>query len=210
MSMPLKSSQIVPLWPQQRQEAQDLIVRAFRQDPLLGFLTPDSLRQVRLLNWFAATGLAHGLRHGLVSTTSELSGLAVWFVPGQPAMTAASLFRAALWLPFQVGWQCFARFSRFVIYGDQVHRSIVTAPHWYLFILVVDPKRQGQGLGGSLLKPVLEKADATSQACYLETTNPRAVPFYRQHGFEVAHHSEPDQRSPSFWALRRPPALPPG
>jgi GNAT superfamily N-acetyltransferase len=135
-----------------------------------------------------------------------VDGVAIWLVPGGPSISAASLLGEAVWLPLQVGWSCFWRFFRFIRLVDHVHRGIISGEHWHLFILVVDPEYQGQGLGSELLRPVLAQADDLGQACYLETTNPRAVPFYQKHGFHIAHHSELGPGGPDFWGLLRNPA----
>jgi MFS family permease len=52
-------------------------------------------------------------------------------------------------------------------------------PHWYLWLLGVDPDRQGQGVGSALLAPILARADAEGLPCALETLTERNVWFYR-------------------------------
>jgi ribosomal protein S18 acetylase RimI-like enzyme len=68
---------------------------------------------------------------------------------------------------------------------DEIHRRVMPEPHWYLWALGVAPTAQGHGIGGSLLGPVLARADAAGLPCYLETQTERNVAFYRKHGFEV-------------------------
>ncbi|MBI4643747.1 MAG: GNAT family N-acetyltransferase, partial [Deltaproteobacteria bacterium] len=155
-------------------------------------------------------GIKYGEGYGQVYTTPEVAGVAIWFVPGRPSPAAASILGDAVWLPLQVGCRCFWRFFRFVGLADRVHRGIISGDHWHLFILVVDPEHQGQGWGSELLRPVLAQADDLGQACYLETTNPRAVPFYQKHGFNIAHHSVLGPGGPDFWGLLRNPAAIPG
>ncbi|HJR25364.1 MAG TPA: GNAT family N-acetyltransferase [Acidimicrobiales bacterium] len=57
-------------------------------------------------------------------------------------------------------------------------------PHWYLNVVSTLPSRQGRGLGGVVLRPVLEQADADGLPCYLESTNPRNRTLYYRQGFE--------------------------
>jgi GNAT superfamily N-acetyltransferase len=68
---------------------------------------------------------------------------------------------------------------------EQMDRAHPTSPHWYLPWLAVDPFRQGAGLGGRLLARSLERVDADHLPAYLETPNPRTIPLYERHGFEV-------------------------
>ena len=58
-------------------------------------------------------------------------------------------------------------------------------PHWYLASLGTAVEQQGKGVGGALMRPVLEHCDAEGIPCYLESSKERNVPFYRRHGFEV-------------------------
>jgi ribosomal protein S18 acetylase RimI-like enzyme len=52
-------------------------------------------------------------------------------------------------------------------------------------VLGVDVSRQGKGLGSLLMKHALQRVDAARLPAYLESSNPRNIPFYERHGFEV-------------------------
>lgn len=55
--------------------------------------------------------------------------------------------------------------------------------HWYLPFVGVEPQHQCRGLGASLLRPMLQQCDSEGLPAYLESTNPRNVPFYESLGF---------------------------
>jgi GNAT superfamily N-acetyltransferase len=57
--------------------------------------------------------------------------------------------------------------------------------HWYLPWLGVRAERQNRGLGGRLLAASLAYVDLGGLPAYLETPNPRNIPFYERHGFAV-------------------------
>ena len=52
------------------------------------------------------------------------------------------------------------------------------------------PGRAEPGLGGELLRACLEQVDAEGLPAYLETPNPRNVPFYRRPRFEVTGRAQ--------------------
>jgi ribosomal protein S18 acetylase RimI-like enzyme len=58
-------------------------------------------------------------------------------------------------------------------------------PHWYLPLLGVDPIHHGKGLGSALLQHVLVMCDQDNKYAYLESSNPRNIPLYKRHGFEM-------------------------
>ena len=77
--------------------------------------------------------------------------------------------------------------------------------HWQLALLGVGPTRRGQGIGSSLLGPVLARSDADGMPCYLETTRDRNVPFYQKHGFEVVVEDDLPNGELHFWTMKRNP-----
>jgi GNAT superfamily N-acetyltransferase len=57
--------------------------------------------------------------------------------------------------------------------------------HWYLHYLGVEPRRQGRGLGGALLRPVLGSCDSERVPAHLEASTDRNRRLYERHGFAL-------------------------
>ncbi|MCL4540292.1 MAG: GNAT family N-acetyltransferase, partial [Bacteroidetes bacterium] len=106
-------------------------------------------------------------------------------------------------VPFRLIYQCLRIFSKL----DKVH---LREPHWYIQVLGVHPNHQGKGLGGKLLRPVLQKADEAGVAVYLESSNPKNLDFYRKHGFKVTEEIIPVDGCPVVRRLLRKPIHAPG
>merc|ERR1712023_192573 len=53
----------------------------------------------------------------------------------------------------------------------------------HLQVLGTGDNFRGKGLGSQCIKAGLERADKRGVPCYLESSNPRNVPFYERHGF---------------------------
>ncbi len=107
--------------------------------------------------------------------------------------------------PAKMGDEAFGRFMAAVSHLDELHHRDVQPDHWYLFILGVDPPRQGQGVGGALIQPILARADEAGRRCYLETMKTRNVPFYQKHGFDVVVEADISGGGPHYWTMRRDP-----
>ena len=196
---------IVPLAPSGRAQAAEIICQAFENDPAGVYAAPDLIRRRHLLSWYARTGLALGFTRGEIFANSRLAGVAVWLRPGSTDLTLWAMLQTGILPPFQAGPAALWRFVKAMIHFSRVHRQYITEPHWYLFILTVAPAHQGQGLGGRLIQPILDRADAALLPCYLDTANPKAIPFYQKHGFKVVYQDYFPGSNIPFWGIRREP-----
>jgi GNAT superfamily N-acetyltransferase len=196
----------VRLAEQQIGEAAEALARAFFDDPLFTYVFPDDELRGRVLPQFMAAGARMGHLFGEVYTGAEsVVGAAIWLPPNwgefNDERTAAAGFPAVM---KQMGEEANARFGVAMGEFGALHQRDMPAPHWYLMILGVDPPRQGIGIGGQLIQPVLARADSDGVACYLETLKARNVPFYQRHGFKVLVEGDlPD--GPHYWTMRREP-----
>jgi GNAT superfamily N-acetyltransferase len=85
-------------------------------------------------------------------------------------------------------------------------RHFPDEPTWYLQAFGVAPEAQGQGIGSRMILPVLERADANDQACYLETGTERNVRFYERFGFDIRETGvRLVSRGPTHWTMIRRP-----
>jgi len=108
--------------------------------------------------------------------------------------------------PTIIGNDAYQRYRDVVGREWQARERDMTAPCWYLFLLGVEPSRQRQGLGGELMRPMLELAEIERVACYLETENQHNVAFYRKHGFDViVNGEEAGATGVRFWTFSRKP-----
>lgn len=55
----------------------------------------------------------------------------------------------------------------------------------YLWFVAVAPQVQGQGIGNTFMKELIEKCKIIHRPIYLETSMERNLPFYNRLGFEV-------------------------
>jgi GNAT superfamily N-acetyltransferase len=94
--------------------------------------------------------------------------------------------------------------ERLIILGSVMAEGHPHEPHWYLNVVSTLPSRQGNGLGSTILQPVLAEADAEGWPCYLESSNPRNISLYHRHGFaETGELPLPD--GPSLVQMWREP-----
>lgn len=166
---------------QQAASAGAVLGRAFTTDPLFRWLLDGRGQQEqRLTRVFTADALA-ALRDDAaqVLVAADRTGAALWRPPGSWKSTASDYVRS--------GPQAVRALGTGVVRGLRVLRALErqhpAQPHWYLEALAVVPEVRSRGVGPTLLAPVLERCDADRLPAYLESSNPRNIPFYERHGF---------------------------
>jgi GNAT superfamily N-acetyltransferase len=179
--------------------------RAFADDPLRRWLVPDDARRRAVLARFEATVVRCCLRYGEVHVTPDHLGAACWLPPGEPVTVARSVRTGAIALPRLLGVGGALRALAYHRIASAAHAAVMDGPHWYLYLLGVDPEVQGEGRARRLLTPVLDRADAAGLPCYLETQEPGNVARYARFGFAVADRRRVAEGLETF-GLRRPPA----
>jgi GNAT superfamily N-acetyltransferase len=170
-----------------------VLATGFLDDPLYTYIfAEEEDRRTGLTALFAALA-KYTLVFGVCYTTPDLAGVACWLGPGNTEVTFWRAMRTAFGLQtsvarFPAGTR--NRFLGVIGYADEAHKRLLQRPHWYLWALGVDPHRQGQGIGSSLIRPILERADEEGLPCYLETETEGNVRFYERRGFGVLESGE--------------------
>ncbi len=186
----------------QVERASRLLGSAFQNDPLMVYIVPHAAKRRRKLPAFFRVVLRYCLRYGAVYTTEALDGVACCLPPGQTNPSVLRLLRVILggapWLPGPLELPRTLHVTR---YTDETHASAAPGPHWYLWVLGVEPENQGRGTGSRLLQTVIQQAREQGVPCYLETENPRNVPFYQKHGFRLLREVAIPQSDVRIYAL---------
>jgi ribosomal protein S18 acetylase RimI-like enzyme len=187
-----------------------MLARAFAADPIFTFIEPDREKRVAFLALYMAALTRRSHRLAVAYATSpEIAGVSLWKTPELRALTAEQL--AMTGLDRTADWLSVAAYARHEAVFDPILSALdreSPEPVWYLGVLGVDPAFQGRGLGSRLMTPVLERADREGIAVTLETAQPRNLPLYRRHGFEVMSELPPPAPGgPVVWTMKRFPRL---
>lgn len=110
---------------------------------------------------------------------------------------------AVLALPFRAG-TALPRLLRYMRSSQDLLEELGGTEIWRLTGLAVEPAEQGCGIGSALLRAGIERADEDGLAVGLVTDNPRNLPFYGRHGFEVAAERRLRFGPHTAWGMRRP------
>jgi ribosomal protein S18 acetylase RimI-like enzyme len=154
--------------------------------------------------------LRYGLLFGEVLTTAGGPvGAAVWLGPAAWEVTPQRAKAAGLdELPTVLGAAAAERFLSVLAALDPHHHRDVPTAHWYVMVVGVAPEAQGTGIGQALLRPMIDRADAAGQPCYLETAQPTNIAFYEKLGFNRLVDTREPQSGLRLLTFRHSPLTP--
>ncbi len=181
----------------EEQRALDVLVTAFTGDPVIRWLYPDATGYLTHFPAFLRAFGGKAFTSQTVWRLGEFEAVALWFPPHvEPDGDAVFAEIKQSVAPDQHA-------DIFVVL-EQMDAAHPTFPHWYLPWLGVDAARQGRGLGGKLMENCLRFVDQDHLPAYLESPNPRNIPFYERHGFEKTGVSQAGACPPVYSMLRSP------
>jgi GNAT superfamily N-acetyltransferase len=154
------------------------IVSAFIEDPVERWLWPEQSQYLTHFPTFVAAFGGEAFARQTVWVLGDFAAVAMWLPPDvEPdADTIVAVLSDSL--ATEKHDDTFSVLEQM----DEAHPKYA---HWYLPWLAVDGAQQGKGLGAGLLGRCLEVVDSDRLPAFLETPNPRTIPFYERHGFEV-------------------------
>jgi ribosomal protein S18 acetylase RimI-like enzyme len=185
--------------------AADVLARAFYENPVfMQVFAEDApakrLRHVQgcMLGFVKATQ-----RDGvgeIVKVDSKVAAVSLAFAPGKfPPGVIAQLIGARG--PLACGPRRALRLARV---DQEMRKSHLREPHWYLWFLGTAPDQQGKGLGSRLLRSLSAKSLASQVPCYLETEKASSVRLYEKHGYVVTGEDVLRSIGVKLWFMRRP------
>ena len=156
----------------------DVLVRANWEDPAARWVWPDSQQFLMHFPSFVRAFGGKAFAHGSAYYVDGYVGAALWLPPGVPPDEDVLIALLQRTVPEQIQKDFFPVF-------EQMGHYHPSEPHWYLPLMGVDPLQQGKGFGSALLQHTLIQFDRDNKLAYLESSNPRNIPLYKRHGFEL-------------------------
>jgi GNAT superfamily N-acetyltransferase len=171
------------------------LVSAFIADPVERWLYPEPSAYLTNFPAFVAAFGGAAFENQTVWSLDEFAAVAMWLPPGREVDGEAIVAVLSESVSPDKHADTFAVLEQM----DAAHPK---DPHWYLPWLGVDRALQGTGLGADLLRQCLVRVDAEHSPAFLETPNPRTLPFYERHGFRVTSVSQAGACPPMISMLR--------
>ncbi len=159
-----------------------VMLLAFSTDPATRWTWPEPQQYLEHFPKFVETLGGKAIAHGGGYCVDGYAGAALWLPPGvgpeEEKLTA--LFERTAHGP--------AKKDLLAVF-EQMGRYHPQEPHWYLPFIGVDPQQQ---------------CDRDRTLAYLESSNPKNIPLYERHGFELLGTIQAGSSPPIFSMLRKP------
>ena len=133
-------------------------------------------------------------------------GVSIWSRPVNGEMSKQIANEKKAFLREQMGDASLAKYAQITGFMAEHTATVVPPDSWYLSIVGISPPFQGQGLGGTLIQPILDRTDELGRHTYLETFTPRNMRFYRRLGFKESGAFDEPGTSARYWAMIREPS----
>ena len=174
-----------------------VLVRAFSADPVAQWLWHDPQQYYIHFPSFVRAFAGKAFTHGSAYYVNGFAATALWLPPNVHPNEEELISVVQRTVSKQIQKDFFRVFELMNAY----HPS---EPHWYLPLMGVHPLQQGKGFGSALLQHTLIQCDRDSKFVYLESSNPRNIPLYKRHDFELLGKIQAGTSPPILPMLRRP------
>jgi ribosomal protein S18 acetylase RimI-like enzyme len=166
---------------QNLQDAVTVLDIAFSEDSMWKEVFDDEEKNRILTEVMVRFCLTYGT---VVSTSDKLEGVMA-IAPYGKEMNMLSIIRSgAFLLSMKIGSES----KKFKVLSDAVEeakKSLHLDPYIHLLIMGVSQNYQGKGLGGKLVRALIEKSELKNKPIYLETQKEDNIYFYEKYGFAV-------------------------
>lgn len=188
-----------------RAKVVDSLASAFSEDPLFTWMSaagqkrPLEPKMRILFDTFLKLDLARS--DHLVFTDEDRIGAAIWKHPNRWKMPTGDMVRALPGMLRALGTKA-PKMIGAITALEKVHPI---EEHYYLEVLGTHQDKQSKGIGSAVMGHMLDRCDTEGMPAYLESSNPRNIPFYARHGFEPTGEIVVGKGAPTVTAMWRKP-----
>jgi ribosomal protein S18 acetylase RimI-like enzyme len=143
----------------QAEPAIEALKNAFKETYSMKHYLPKEVNRENAVRFFISIGIHTGIKYGEVyATSSNYEGAAIWLSSDNLPISTWKMFRSVSLMAI-LGFvrNGGLKMMRIGEYIEKAHKCLAPSKHWYLQTIGVDPKFQGKGYAGRLIRPMLEK-----------------------------------------------------
>lgn len=133
-------------------------------------------------------------------------GASIWTKPVDAATAKRMSAEKKTFLREHLGEESLKRYLEITGFMSEMADGLIPGDCWYLSILGVTRELRGQGLGESLVRPILDRTDELEVPTFLETFTPKNKSFYGRLGYRDAASFVEPVTGAEYWIMLRDPS----
>lgn len=188
--------------PGELDRAAETMGAAFFDEVVSTWVLPDPVLRKQILPQQLGGVVSKALDRGEVLTAADFGAISVW-LHREAGETENEVLPEDFEIPPEFAE--IARRGMLVAQLTEARHPTHTA-HLYLACMGVLPDHRGQGLGSTLLRDRLDRADAEKTPVYLEASSTRNRALYLRHGFELSGDPIRFPDGPEIYPMWREPS----
>jgi GNAT superfamily N-acetyltransferase len=160
----------------------DILVNSFRDNKSVNYIIQqDRKKELRLRRLMEYSHDVCKL-YGDVFITEDKTGCALIVKPDKKKATLKAIF---LDIKFVINCLGLSNVKKAMSREAKIKSHHPEGLLYYLWFIGVDPNKQSQGIGSSLLKEVIAEGQKESRIICLETSTLKNIPWYQSFGFNI-------------------------
>ena len=171
--------------------------RAFENDPMMLWSIGGKQSPAERFTCCFTYFLEAAVKLDLVWEVDSGKGAAVWIPPGR-----CDQLQVHPWNQERILEMSDDGGDRYEAFWSWIDVRSPNEALWQLDSIAVDPREQGRGYGGALIRAGLAQAKSSGLGAFLSTGAERNVAIYSRYGFRVAEHLDAPDGGPHIWFMR--------
>lgn len=178
----------------------DIAANAFLDDPSSVFLFKGKLSYQALFDFYLILYNTVFNKMNFLSCNENFDGFIITSSVKNSIVTLNDYIKnGGSKIIFKYGLGIVKRSLEFENNNVKTRKTIVDNNCWYIMQFCVSPRKQGNGAGSKIIKPLLNWFDLNKINCYLETFKNINISMYKHYGFELKYSG----LNPKQYALLR-------
>lgn len=160
----------------------DLLTRSFEDNKSVNYIIKQDLKKIARIRSLMAYSFEVCYRWGKVYLSNDYCACALLLLPGKKKGGLKSIL---LDITLMFSSISPGNIPKVLRRAAKIEKLQIKDPSYYIWFIAVEPDRQSQGVGSTLLLELIDQAQEMKLPVTLETSTLANLPWYKKFGFSI-------------------------